>query len=330
MKILIGSQQDLTAHKRHVLTFRRAEDYLCVVLFHFENLDGSIQWHSLINECPHLGASMEDAMVEEFAHLDAEDALVDVEESSRMIVCPWHNYDFDLATGESSSGLSICTYPISVTEGLVYVELEEGYQLISCRPVSQTFPATSVSTNLSIENLSLEEEPKTLTDWARLILLTAHPAQKVEYTRRAASLFRKGKLKQIGSAIPPDEPPRDSSLSFVDPGKANRRGKGGSAKSRISLLHSLANIEQWAIDLAWDIICRFPSALYCFLSVRAKILTGYEGKKLPLSFFSDFVQVAEDEAKHHTLLVSRLEALGSYYGALPIHNSSSNWCVGFV
>jgi hypothetical protein len=43
---------------------------------------------------------------------------------------------------------------------------------------------------------------------------------------------------------------------------------------------------------------------------------------MPLAFFGDFVQVAEDESKHFTMLVSRLEALGSFYGALPVHGGA--------
>lgn len=55
--------------------------------------------------------------------------------------------------------------------------------------------------------------------------------------------------------------------------------------SRIALLHSLANIEQWAIDLSWDVIVRFAT-------VRLQ-----NGEQLPREFFNDFVKVAGDEAK---------------------------------
>ena len=50
------------------------------------------------------------------------------------------------------------------------------------------------------------------------------------------------------------------------------------------MLHSLANIEQWAIDLSWDIIGRFS-------------LVKINNKELPEEFFSDFLKVADDEAK---------------------------------
>lgn len=73
-------------------------------------------------------------------------------------------------------------------------------------------------------------------------------------------------------------------MSFLDPAKI-KRGKGGTLASRVALIHSLANIEQWAIDLSWDIICRFSSLEYP------------DKSNLPKSFFDDFIQVACDEAK---------------------------------
>ena len=50
------------------------------------------------------------------------------------------------------------------------------------------------------------------------------------------------------------------------------------------MLHSLANIEQWAIDLSWDVMGRFSD-----------VTIGNE--KLPEEFYDDFIKVADDEAK---------------------------------
>lgn len=79
----------------------------------------------------------------------------------------------------------------------------------------------------------------------------------------------------------------------------------GSLQSRIAIIHSLAHIENWAVDLAWDVIARFGS------------VDSYE---LPPAFFDDFVTVAEDECRHFLALESRLKALGSHYGALTVHD----------
>ncbi|KAJ3028012.1 UNVERIFIED_CONTAM: hypothetical protein HDU68_002694 [Siphonaria sp. JEL0065] len=40
---------------------------------------------------------------------------------------------------------------------------------------------------------------------------------------------------------------------------------------------------------------------------------------LPKGFFDDFLKVANDEAKHFMYVVNRLEDLGNYFGALPVH-----------
>jgi uncharacterized ferritin-like protein (DUF455 family) len=96
----------------------------------------------------------------------------------------------------------------------------------------------------------VESPPRTLLEWAVLILNTPSSTLKVERTKHALSLFRNGKLKSLGrgesAPLPPDVPPRESGLQVVDPTKVARRGKGGSAKTRIAMLHALANIEQWA------------------------------------------------------------------------------------
>lgn len=65
---------------------------------------------------------------------------------------------------------------------------------------------------------------------------------------------------------------------MVKPEDAGRRGKGGNIANRIKLLHALANIELWAIDLAWDIMVRFAQE-------------ELNGQKLPRAFFTDFCKV---------------------------------------
>jgi uncharacterized ferritin-like protein (DUF455 family) len=81
-----------------------------------------------------------------------------------------------------------------------------------------------------------------------------------------------------------------------------KRRNFGSPAGRLALLHALAHIELNAIDLAWDIVARFA------------------GAELPREFSDDWVGVAVEEAEHFALLAARLEALGSFYGALPAHD----------
>ena len=80
-----------------------------------------------------------------------------------------------------------------------------------------------------------------------------------------------------------------------------KRGKGGSERGRVAMLHALAHIEFAAIDLAFDLAGRF-------------------GADFPPAFTSDWLGVGADEAMHFALLDRRLRALGSYYGAMPAHD----------
>lgn len=96
-------------------------------------------------------------------------------------------------------------------------------------------------------------------------------------------------------------------MTLVEPSKAPKLGKGGSPESRVAILHSLAHIESWAIDLSWDVVARFGAA-----------------RRMPRAFFDDFVAVAADESKHFARLAARLEALGSHYGALSAHDGLWN------
>jgi uncharacterized ferritin-like protein (DUF455 family) len=82
-------------------------------------------------------------------------------------------------------------------------------------------------------------------------------------------------------------------------------GKAGSNKSQLVYLHNVTHIEQWAIDLAWDLIARFSRPFS----------EQDDSEPMPLSFFEDWATIAEEEAKHFSLLRSRLEAKGSFYGA---------------
>ncbi|CUA71626.1 putative protein HI_0077 [Haemophilus influenzae Rd KW20] [Rhizoctonia solani] len=272
--------------------------------------------------CPHLGADL--------SHADVEfDPDPEIEEMTAAMVCPWHRYDFDLKTGESSTGLKACAYPVELRDRDVWIGVpgQGEWEVVEKRPVSEDFaeskscvksntgvmePAASGVTT-SLESITLhdnEPEPRTLMEWACRILNTANPEKKVELTRRAAAAWRTGKItstgqKKVNLPLPPDVPPREN-LVTVEPGKVGKRGKAGSERSRIAILHALANIEQWAIDLAWDIIARFGAVKVA-------------GEPLPPQFFADWVKVAEDEAKHFSLLSSRLTQLGTYYGSQAVH-----------
>ncbi|KAI5891505.1 DUF455-domain-containing protein [Schizophyllum commune H4-8] len=260
------------------------------------------------------------------SHADIEEYGDDNEDPTLVAVCPWHRYDFDLRTGKSETGMHTCTYSIDIrTEGdveNVYMETPSGgtgWRLIELRPVSEEFadppPKYNALTSVSVPRerdaedepvVPVEDPPSTLMEWAVLILNTPEPRLKVERTRHAVHLFRTGKLKSIGNKVanpptPPDVPPRHALYVSNTVAPEKMKTKRGAAAS----LHALANIEQWAIDLAWDIMARF----------------GPRYKDLPPAFFTDFTKMALDESKHFTLLTARLAALApsTPYGSLPVH-----------
>ncbi len=142
----------------------------------------------------------------------------------------------------------------------------------------------------------------TLAEAAVAVLTTASPTDKVELTRQTAAAWREGRFAAVGRSVPPDRPARPEHPALLPPRDMAKRSRATSLKGRIALLHALAHIELNAIDLAWDIIARYPD------------------EAMPVAFFDDWVTVASDEARHFELLAVRLAELGARYGDLPAHD----------
>ena len=144
-------------------------------------------------------------------------------------------------------------------------------------------------------------------DGLRLIaldcLMISDPQEKV-----AATLALQEAL-EAGDEIPPKSEPlkpkrvevpgRPDKPALID-GKDVPRRALGSSEGRVALLHALAHIEFNAINLALDAAYRFHH--------------------MPKEFVVDWLRIAAEEATHFTLVADRLQALGSFYGAMPAHN----------
>ncbi len=149
------------------------------------------------------------------------------------------------------------------------------------------------------------DAPQTLAAMANEVLTTADGRAKTALSRRHAASWRAARCGDaapidVGTATPPDHPSRPDQPELLNPRDVPKR-KPGSEAGRIALLHAVAHIELNAVDLHWDIIARFSHV------------------PLPLGFFDDWVQAADEESKHFNLMCDCLEALGSHYGALPAH-----------
>ena len=135
----------------------------------------------------------------------------------------------------------------------------------------------------------------------RWVLETAEPRAKVKAARALARAWRRGELDHGFDMAMPERPARPDRPELRAPSQMPKRGKAGSERSRIAMLHALAHIEYGAIDLAFDMAGRF-------------------GADFPRAFTDDWISVGADEAMHFALLERRLKALGSGYGALPAHD----------
>jgi uncharacterized ferritin-like protein (DUF455 family) len=281
--------------------------------------DGWI-YYAMEAECPHAGGPL-------------ATAPMDIEDSSYIVTCPWHGYDFNVETGESNFGIKACTFAVDVRTVPNVVSLvlpDKGVLLENIEPISENvkqqkskemqprLPSPSLSETIATSPSSLRfpnlNDNATVCDWCAHVLNTPNPERKIELTLRLFSIFSSAEPSSSpmslgrGTVVPPAEPPRDT-MQTIRPWQMPKPGNAGTLKSRITILHALANIEQWAIDLALDICVRFST-------FRTQNLSH----ELPRAFFHDWLKVAADEAKHFSLLRARLEELGSHFGALPVHH----------
>lgn len=335
-KLSLGSVASFASASRWTITLSTAKQLVLFRLSHLSkrsetalsnNSDGEYDYFCMNQECPHAGGPMEDSTLE-----------YDVEDDVWIASCPWHSYDFNVETGESAFGVKTCTYPITISNGEVWLELpgseDASIKIAQVTAVSEAFKAKDVAEATAMDRSGTDESldhntarhPKahlladdaSLSDWCRHILTNPDPETKIELTHHLYNIVQKNvegfrrlsstsRTQLVGSATAPEVPPRQS-LKVIHPSKMPKRGAAGNTKSRIAILHSLANIEQWAIDLALDICIRFSS------------FKTSNGQPLPGQFFLDWIKVANDEAKHFSLLRGRLEELGSYFGELPVHH----------
>jgi uncharacterized ferritin-like protein (DUF455 family) len=140
-----------------------------------------------------------------------------------------------------------------------------------------------------------------IAEACRSVLLADDPIAKIRVARAAARSWRRGELVWSFETSMPDQPKRPAEPELLPPSHMPKRGKAGSDRSRIAMLHALAHIEYGAVDLAFDMAGRF-------------------GRDFPRDFIDDWVAVGADEAIHFAMLDRRLRSLGSRYGALPAHD----------
>ncbi len=141
----------------------------------------------------------------------------------------------------------------------------------------------------------------TMQELAFAALMEAEPDAKVHQVQQIEQLFDAGCLSFDRYLVPQEIsiPGRPAKPELVSPHRVPRRRLGSEA-GRIGLIHAIAHIEFNAINLALDAIYRFSG--------------------LPQAYYSDWLSVAVDEARHFSLLQGRLHSLNAAYGDLAAHN----------
>ncbi|HET9819967.1 MAG TPA: ferritin-like domain-containing protein [Rhodanobacteraceae bacterium] len=137
---------------------------------------------------------------------------------------------------------------------------------------------------------------------AKRCLASAEPAEKVALTRQAFEALREGRLSPGDDDVAPSPigaPGRPDRPRLVLPREVPRRGLG-SDDGRAALVHAVAHIEFNAMNLAWDTVYRF--------------------RGMPDTYYHDWAGVANDEARHFTMLSVRLAEFGLAYGDFDAHN----------
>lgn len=143
---------------------------------------------------------------------------------------------------------------------------------------------------------------RNIFECARECIATADPDRKCLLTREAQQAWQENVIDFSMPALGPDDiadPGRPAKPQLVPPSQLPRR-KLGSGEGRAAFLHALAHIEFNAINLAWDAVYRF--------------------RDMPVDYYSDWLGVAADEARHFALLRERLRDLDHDYGDFPAHD----------
>jgi uncharacterized ferritin-like protein (DUF455 family) len=131
-------------------------------------------------------------------------------------------------------------------------------------------------------------------------LVETNPDEKISLSISTAERLALGTIdiESYDIDIKNIKPGRPEKPVLIRPKDVPRRNIQ-TTEGRAAMVHSFAHIEFNAINLAWDLICRFQA--------------------MPREFYFDWSKVAEEEAKHFKLLRENLIRSGYDYGSFPAH-----------
>ncbi|MDX8408397.1 MAG: ferritin-like domain-containing protein [Mariprofundaceae bacterium] len=142
---------------------------------------------------------------------------------------------------------------------------------------------------------------------ARDCLLIDDSDTKLAAVRALAAALRDAScvINAACDLAPVSGPGRPARPELVQGSRVPRRSFS-SHEGRAVLMHAIAHIEFNAINLALDAICRFAG--------------------MPEAYYTDWLQVAEEEACHFELVRAHLRHLGKDYGDFPAHAGLWDMC----
>ncbi len=134
------------------------------------------------------------------------------------------------------------------------------------------------------------------------LLETDPPTKAAQVTALSQAFLAGGWEVDTDTVIVTDGtiPGRPAKPELVSPRLVGRRSMA-TVEGRAMLVHALAHIEFNAVNLALDALWRFPG--------------------MPVDYYTDWLRVATEEAKHFSLLTAHLQVLGYHYGDFPAHDS---------
>jgi len=128
-------------------------------------------------------------------------------------------------------------------------------------------------------------------------------ASKLYTDWKAGHYTREDTNEQVQPVPIPGRPPRPELV----PVSEVRQRKLTTKEGRATLIHAITHIEFNAINLALDAVYRF--------------------RDMPDDYYTDWLQVASEEAYHFSLLEKRLQQMGYEYGDMPAHNGLWESCI---
>ena len=132
------------------------------------------------------------------------------------------------------------------------------------------------------------------------VLCERDPALKAQRTRALFAGLDPSTIDPQATYEPPADLPGRPELPRLVPPKDVPARSPFTTEGRAALLHAITHIEFNAINLALDAVWRFAG--------------------MPVAFYRDWLQVANEEALHFTLLREHLRTLGADYGSFDAHD----------